>query len=163
MLTVVFKYTADAFTARMGLPCASLSFADIAQGSLPTETYTLPIPSLRSPGTSAPLVPPTAKDEDSQSEVAVEMVICSFALHLIESPSELFSLLWELSTKCRWLVVLAPHKKPEVRRHTKYNQELMMIDGGTRADKRWVGMGEMECRDLVQLFDVGFARGAAIR
>lgn len=26
----------------------------------------------------------------------VEMVICSFALHLIEKPSELFALLWEL-------------------------------------------------------------------
>lgn len=42
------------------------------------------------------------------------MVVCSFALHLVESPSELFSLLWELSTKARWLVILAPHKKPEV-------------------------------------------------
>ena len=28
--------------------------------------------------------------------MVVEMVICSFALHLIESSSELFSLLWEL-------------------------------------------------------------------
>ena len=44
----------------------------------------------------------------------VEMVICSFALHLIETPSELFALLWELSTKCRWLVILAPHKRPQV-------------------------------------------------
>jgi hypothetical protein len=42
------------------------------------------------------------------------MVVCSFALHLVETPSELFCLLWELSTKSRWLVLLAPHKKPEV-------------------------------------------------
>jgi hypothetical protein len=45
------------------------------------------------------------------------MVICSFALHLIDNPSELFALLWELSTKSRWLVILAPHKKPEVQSH----------------------------------------------
>ena len=45
----------------------------------------------------------------------IEMVVCSFALHLVESSSELFSLLWELSTKSRWLIVIAPHKKPEVR------------------------------------------------
>ncbi|KAG6887252.1 hypothetical protein C0992_013152 [Termitomyces sp. T32_za158] len=30
-------------------------------------------------------------------------------------PSELFSLLWELSSKARWLVILAPHKKPEIK------------------------------------------------
>lgn len=47
--------------------------------------------------------------------INIDIVICSFALHLIESPSELFSLLWELSTKVKWLVVLAPHKKPEAR------------------------------------------------
>jgi hypothetical protein len=49
-----------------------------------------------------------------QANPAIEMVICSFALHLVESPSELFSLLWELSLKSRWLVVSAPHKRPEV-------------------------------------------------
>ncbi|KAF4581509.1 hypothetical protein EYR40_009796 [Pleurotus pulmonarius] len=43
------------------------------------------------------------------------MVFCSFALHLIENPSELFALLWELSTKCKWLIVIAPHKKPEIK------------------------------------------------
>lgn len=43
------------------------------------------------------------------------MVVCSFALHLVESSSELFALLRELSTKALWLVVLAPHKRPEVR------------------------------------------------
>jgi hypothetical protein len=44
----------------------------------------------------------------------IEMVVCSFALHLIETPSALFALLCALSYKSRWLVVLAPHKKPEV-------------------------------------------------
>lgn len=115
------KYTAEAFTTRVALPCASLSFTDIAQGNLPTEIYTLPLPSLGGPGGFEHMVPATISDGDSRPDDIIEMVICSFALHLIESPSELFSLLWELSTKCRWLVVLAPHKKPEVRRHTYYN------------------------------------------
>jgi len=59
------------------------------------------------------------EDEESPSTTSesprpiLEMVICSFALHLIDS-SELFALLWELSTKARWLVILEPHKKPEV-------------------------------------------------
>lgn len=52
--------------------------------------------------------------DDTMATPFIDIVICSFALHLIESPSELFSVLWELSTKSRWLVVLAPHKKPEV-------------------------------------------------
>lgn len=52
--------------------------------------------------------------DDTIATPFIDMVICSFALHLIKSPSELFSVLWELSTKSRWLVVLAPHKKPEV-------------------------------------------------
>ncbi|EIM85878.1 uncharacterized protein STEHIDRAFT_58524 [Stereum hirsutum FP-91666 SS1] len=108
-------YTAKAFTDRVALPCASLSFTDIAQGSLPNEIYTLPLPSLGGPGGSEPMVPATISEGDSRPDDLIEMVICSFALHLIESPSELFSLLWELSTKCRWLVVLAPHKKPEIK------------------------------------------------
>lgn len=50
----------------------------------------------------------------SEPRCMIEMVICSFALHLVENPSDLFSLLWQLSLKSRWLVVLTPHKKPEV-------------------------------------------------
>lgn len=57
-------------------------------------------------------------NRESDVEVSIDridMVVCSFALHLVESSSELFALLRELSTKALWLVVLAPHKKPEVR------------------------------------------------
>jgi hypothetical protein len=53
--------------------------------------------------------------EQTEHRHIIEMVICSFALHLLEDSSGLFSLLWELSLKARWLVVLAPHKKPEVK------------------------------------------------
>lgn len=54
------------------------------------------------------------ESEVSHAQLTIEMVVCSFALHLIENSSGLFSLLWELSLKTRWLVILAPHKKPEV-------------------------------------------------
>lgn len=43
------------------------------------------------------------------------MTICSFALHLIRNPSQLFSLLYQLSLKSRWLIVIAPGKQPEIK------------------------------------------------
>ena len=43
-----------------------------------------------------------------------DITICSFALHLVPSAGELFNLLYELSSKTEWLIVIAPHKKPEV-------------------------------------------------
>lgn len=44
-----------------------------------------------------------------------DLIICSFALHILTDPSELFALLYELSTKARWLAIVAPHKKPEIK------------------------------------------------
>ncbi|KAI3603083.1 hypothetical protein WG66_014943 [Moniliophthora roreri] len=103
-------YTSAAFVERTGLPCSSFSFHDIAEGSLPGDVSYI-FPSQAPEGQMQ-----RADDVDSSSGMpVVEMVVCSFALHLVESPSELFSLLWELSTKARWLVVLAPHKKPEIK------------------------------------------------
>ncbi|KAG6903289.1 hypothetical protein C0995_000184 [Termitomyces sp. Mi166 len=90
------QYTSVAYRDRIHLPCSTLSFKDIAEGALP------------------PLSTDEPKFEiSSESYAIIDMIICSFALHLVESPSELFSLLWELSSKARWLVILAPHKKPE--------------------------------------------------
>ena len=44
----------------------------------------------------------------------LDMIICSFALHLLEDSSQLWALLSELSWKATWLIILEPHKKPEV-------------------------------------------------
>jgi hypothetical protein len=55
-------------------------------------------------------LPPTSADEEQW-----DMIVCSFALHLLTEPSELFALLDELSRRATWLVIVAPHKKPEVR------------------------------------------------
>lgn len=87
------------------MTCSPLSFKDIAEGALP---------SISKPASSKAANENEDLASDTDSPPKIETVICSFALHLIESPSELFSLLWELSTKAKWLVVLAPHKKPEV-------------------------------------------------
>ncbi|KAL7265948.1 hypothetical protein RUND412_011522 [Rhizina undulata] len=49
--------------------------------------------------------------EEGQS---YNVIVSSFALHLCPV-SELFGLLYTLSTAGKWLIVLAPHKKPEVK------------------------------------------------
>jgi len=90
-------YTSAAYIDRTCLPCASLSFRDIAEGLLPPSETNL-------------------ADQVSQSASPfIDMVICSFALHLVGNPSELFALLWELSMKSRWLLLISPHKKPEIK------------------------------------------------
>ncbi|PPQ66629.1 hypothetical protein CVT26_009390 [Gymnopilus dilepis] len=113
-------FTAVAFKERTTYPCAELSFEAIAEGELPQESVNIVDGSLHP---LASLLPDQIDHEDDEKEESqtkldqpvVEMVVCSFALHLIENPSALFALLWQLSTKARWLVILAPHKKPEIK------------------------------------------------
>ncbi|EAL19142.1 hypothetical protein CNBH2410 [Cryptococcus deneoformans B-3501A] len=93
-------YTSPAYTERTSRPCHSLSFTDLAQGLLPP--------------TSA-MTSPRSGDPNNSSEPIWDIIICSFALHLVTNPSELFALLFELSGKARWLIVVAPHKKPEIK------------------------------------------------
>ncbi|KIK78744.1 hypothetical protein PAXRUDRAFT_163153 [Paxillus rubicundulus Ve08.2h10] len=100
-------YTEAAYMERTMLPCAPLSFREISEGALPLKVSSASsIDGGRGAGT------PVGADPSAMCNI--DMVVCSFALHLIESSSELFALLWELSTKARWLIVLAPHKRPEV-------------------------------------------------
>jgi cell division inhibitor SulA len=96
-----------AYNHRTSYTCAELSFSDIAEGALPTTSIDI------STGLIQELTSPDDVEQTDRHHI-IEMVICSFALHLLEDTSGLFSLLWELSSKARWLVVLAPHKKPEV-------------------------------------------------
>ncbi|KAI8986081.1 hypothetical protein BD414DRAFT_48817 [Trametes punicea] len=112
-------YTSQAFHTRTGLYAHPLSFRDIAEGKLP-EVASKPVGAPKSNNPSQTSSPENSlcghSDASSRSESPIiEMVICSFALHLIEKSSELFALLWELSTKARWLVILAPHKRPEIK------------------------------------------------
>jgi len=103
-------YTAEAYRLRTGLVCSSLSFRDIAEGSMPEG-----IPRALGDSGFNEDTEPLSEDHSSPTSRVIDMVICSFALHLIETSSELFALLWELSTKSRWLVILAPHKKPDIK------------------------------------------------
>ena len=77
------QFTVEAFHSRTGLHnCRALSFKDVAEGALPDRPLSSEAPTSEAP-----------------SDVTcstLEMTICSFALHLVESQSELFSLLWEL-------------------------------------------------------------------
>jgi hypothetical protein len=65
-----------------------LSFSDVAAGALP------PPPRLAEEG-----------EEGSEDDGLYDIVIISFALHLVETTSELWALLAELSKRARWLVV----------------------------------------------------------
>jgi len=100
-------YTSDAYKDRTSFPCSDLSFATIAEGSLPSFSINIVDNTICN-----------CIEEDygvSEPRLLIEMIICSFALHLVETPSNLFALLWQLSLKARWLVILAPHKKPEIK------------------------------------------------
>ncbi|EEB06276.1 fungal protein [Schizosaccharomyces japonicus yFS275] len=82
-------FTGPAFETRLGYPCLPLSFQDIADEKLP----------------------PAPSKEDG----AYDLVVCSFALHLLTDDSSLWATLYTLSTQARWLLVLAPHKKPTIK------------------------------------------------
>ncbi|KAF5361019.1 hypothetical protein D9756_004830 [Leucocoprinus leucothites] len=138
-------FTCVAYKHRTSLPCATFSFNDIAEGNLPPFTSDIskiqiqaqpqdlrdphaqkqveikePIPNdetitiveAGSEEKGLTSLTPSARQEPYST---IEMVVCSFALHLIETPSALFALMYALSYKARWLVVLAPHKKPEIK------------------------------------------------
>jgi len=140
-MTGIHQYTAIAYHDRTSLPCAPLSFKDISEGALSAlvpESFGAPD---GSPGGSSP--PP----------IIIEMVICSFALHLVENSSQLFSLLWELSLKSRWLVVVAPHKKPEVSSTWKLGK--MGDDLMSATDQRRMGVDEVERRFMASLSNDG--------
>jgi len=43
-----------------------------------------------------------------------ELCVCSFALHLLDT-SKLHGVTFQLASHCKYLLVLTPHKKPEIR------------------------------------------------
>ena len=96
-ITASDPFTSPAYLARTGLPCLKLSFADVAEGHLPRP----PDSAISTAGRDTIFEP-------------FDVVVVSFALHLVETNSELWALLSELSKRARWLIVTAPHKKPDV-------------------------------------------------
>lgn len=108
---------------------------------LPTDPYTLPSFNVRHPDhspTPLPLsfaqvtagqlpLPECYTPTEDAPYPKYDMVVCSFALNLTESEDERaerwegkskslgWKLIWELSSKSEWLVVLGSNKRPEVR------------------------------------------------
>ena len=123
-ITAADPYTSPAYRQRTGLPCLELSFNQVAAGELP------PPPQPHSNNRCDDSTRNTDDDVDEKDQAQggkadgdgdgegqvelYDIVIVSFALHLVESPSELWALLTELAKRAKWLCVIAPHKKPEV-------------------------------------------------
>lgn len=132
------QFTSDAYKVRTSYPCSDLSFAAVAEGSLPSFSI-----SIIDNKICNHIIPKTDDNQENpgvdepECLIIIEMVICSFALHLIETPSNLFTLLWQLSLRSRWLVILAPHKKPEVL-NLSYND---IFAHGLFFRSRMVGVG----------------------
>jgi len=103
------QFTSPAYFARTSRVCHPLSFSDLAAGAMP----------------------PTADEQPW------DMIICSFALHLLTDPSELFALLDELSRRATWLVIVAPHKKPEV------SCSGILTDNSNTTDQGDLGLGTL--------------------
>lgn len=112
-VTATDPYTGPAYLERTGLTCLPLSFADIASGKLPDTT---------SP---------------------YDLVIISFALHLLTETSQLWSLLSTLADRARYLVVLAPHKKPAIKPEWGWTRvdpwSLEEVDSEAPSDQKQVG------------------------
>ena len=80
------------------IPCHSFFFRDIPLQGLDILLST-------PPGSPVPT--------DDPPPLYIDLTFISFALHLCP-PSELFSLLYELSRHSAYLVVIAPHKNPHI-------------------------------------------------
>jgi len=103
-------FTLPAFLARHPTHTPAplnLSFADVTAGKLP--------------------LPASYEPTELHPVPKYDIVVCSFALNLAEAEDEraerwegrskslAWKLIWELSTKAEWLVVLGANKRPEVR------------------------------------------------
>ncbi|KAK4053269.1 hypothetical protein OIO90_004043 [Microbotryomycetes sp. JL221] len=102
-------YTAPAYKQRLGLECLPLSFADVAAGDLPTPSGE-PYQTEESEACDV-----QQKHDSTVQDDVFDLVVVSFALHLVESSSELWALLTTLATRAKWLIVIAPHKKPDIK------------------------------------------------
>ncbi|GAA5970918.1 hypothetical protein JCM11641_004508 [Rhodosporidiobolus odoratus] len=121
-ITAADPFTSPAYLQRTGLPCLEMSFADVANGLLPPPpsspaitSSSSPIPTPSAATDSNVVLAAVDEQGEGEEENVYDLVIISFALHLVESTSELWALLTELAKRAKWLVVVAPHKKPDIK------------------------------------------------
>ncbi|CAE6460296.1 unnamed protein product [Rhizoctonia solani] len=112
-------YTSDAYRARTGLPCIAMSFHDVAVEGLPDSSTVLVVGEDEAgdedESTTGDEKIESGADSHPEDREPYDLVVCSFALHLLTTPGSLYELLSALSYGARWLVVLEPHKKPEIK------------------------------------------------
>ncbi|GAA5910788.1 uncharacterized protein JCM6883_000314 [Sporobolomyces salmoneus] len=111
-------FTSPAYRQRTGLDCLELSFNQVAAGELPSPSSSSSSSRIqRTEDPSSELTEEKEPEEEGETEEEelYDLVIVSFALHLVETPSELWALLTELAKRARWLCVIAPHKKPDIK------------------------------------------------
>ncbi|KAH7336926.1 hypothetical protein B0J17DRAFT_665458 [Rhizoctonia solani] len=110
-------YTSDAYHTRTGLPCIAMSFHDVAVEGLPDSSKVLVVHESGDESKAGEETDQAETEQVSHPEdrELYDLVICSFALHLLTTPGTLYELLSALSYGARWLVVLEPHKKPEIK------------------------------------------------
>ncbi len=99
-------YTAQAYMSIYQKPCFPWSFVEITQGCIKAE-------------------------KESNQNKPYDCVICSFALHLC--PTDLLNhVLYQLSLCADYLLILTPHKKPEIESDSGW----LMIDERYLSEER---------------------------
>jgi phospholipid N-methyltransferase len=97
-------YTYEAYEKRIAKPCEKWNFVEISQGQILA---------------------------DLQAIKPFQCVICSFALHLC--PLDLLDhVLYQLSLCSDYLIILTPHKKPEIQDHWLLLEERYSIEERVR-------------------------------
>ncbi|GAA6012935.1 hypothetical protein JCM10207_008385 [Rhodosporidiobolus poonsookiae] len=141
-------YTQPAYEQRTGRPCLPLSFSDVAAGGLPPPSAAVSRGGSTEGAGEGGEKAGEDEGEGEQDEL-YDLVVVSFALHLVESPSELWALLAELAKRARWLVVTAPHKKPDIKptwswRRWDPSPSWQSANEDERAQKMAAGRGAQE-------------------
>ncbi|KNE72267.1 hypothetical protein AMAG_16754 [Allomyces macrogynus ATCC 38327] len=86
-----------------------------------------------------------------------DVVVCSFALHLVDPPSKLYGVLTSLARRAKYLVILSPHKKPVVDEKMGWDTVLDVYTGG--AGNARVHGRVLQSRLVEYEDDVGAAQG----
>ncbi|KAJ8607265.1 hypothetical protein MRB53_040451 [Persea americana] len=111
--------------------------------SLPTVFATDPFtePAFRQQYPDIAFLPLSFAQCDEIPDSDFTLTICSFALHLVNNSSELWQCLDALSWKSKWLLIISPHKKPEIKNR---------VWGWTRWDTKTWTEDDNDVAEIVQ-------------
>jgi hypothetical protein len=116
-------YTYEAYEKRIAKPCEKWNFIEISQGQILADL------SKSSLSKSLGSTPSSVVQEKATKPF--QCVICSFALHLC--PLDLLDhVLYQLSLCSDYLIILTPHKKPDIQDHWLLLEERYSIEERVR-------------------------------